>query len=375
MIDVDSPPDGNEAALAMLLQCVREVKETKVRHVSVVLVRGPSDVNARFCGIAGLEIAANWGADLLKEELRRVAQRRMFTGGNPEAPANRVVYNIAKMPVCFDFLGMLVDAEMTRIRCGAPAPLRVAWYWGQDGDATACLNTAQREQNFQGILRPLVRLIGAVEDQTALDGRHVDHCSVKPAVESYRRGETIPKFEAPMALREGIREFLLEECGKAPVTITLREADHTPHRNSNLAEWLKLAEWLESQGEKVIFVRDTAKSRETIAGFTTCHAASEDLVVRMALYQEAKANLFVCNGPAMLCVFSDKPWLIFNEVQPEGNYKANTPEGWFNCTGITPPEQWPWSRPDQRIIWQRDTFEVMRDAYLEYIAAPKQAAA
>jgi len=36
-------------------------------------------------------------------------------------------------PLGFDFIYWLVDAEMTRVREGAPAPLKVAFWCGQEG--------------------------------------------------------------------------------------------------------------------------------------------------------------------------------------------------------------------------------------------------
>lgn len=369
MLDLPCPVDGNNTVIDMLEGCLAKAKEGQINHCCVIMTKGPNDVFVQFTGVGGMEIAANYGADLLKRALMDVTQKRQLEETRIKGPANRVIYNIAKMPVSFDFLGSLLDAEMTRVREGAPAPLQVAWYWGKDNDVAVCLNSEQREQNFRGILQPLLRLIGAVENEAVLeDGRLVDHCTCKPVVDAVRRGEQRPTLTAPPKYHEAIKEFFEEEFKQLPVTITLREAKHTPHRNSNVPEWIKLAEWLESQGEKVVFIRDTAKSKEPLPGFTTCHAASEDLLVRCAIYENAKANLFVANGCAMLAVFGDKPWLMFNEVQEDGNYRANTTPGLLACAGIAPDEQWPWCRPDQRIVWQRDNFEILRDAWQAHIA-------
>lgn len=368
MLDVLSPIGGNSYVVEMLEKCLAEAKKGKVSHACVILATGPGNVSARFAGLSGMEITANYGCDLLKKELMEITQKRMLAPNNPDAPVNRIFYDLFKMPVSFDFAAALLKAEMARKRQGIEEPLRVAWYLGPNNNIAEALNTPQREQYFYGIMRPLVRLIGGIEDETAIDGQEAVDCSFAPVVQSYLAGESLPKFTAPPAYCEGITEFLREAGAPAPVTITLREADHSIHRNSNLPEWIKLANWLKEQGESVIFLRDTAKSREELPEHCTCYAASENLLVRAALYAQAKANLFVSNGPGILAIFGDRPWLMFNELQDDHWYRAGTSEGWKHFTGLEPGGQWPWSRNDQRIIWHRDTFEVMRDAWRAHIA-------
>ena len=44
-------------------------------------------------------------------------------------------------------------------------------------------------------------------------------------------------------------------------------------------------------------------------------------------------------------------------------YLYNTGEFWREKNGIAPGEQYPWSRPDQRIVWERDTYENISKAW------------
>ena len=375
MLDIFSPVEGNGYVVEMLTNALEEAKKGKVAHAAVILVNNATNVNARFAGLSGMEIACNYGADLLKTSLMEVTQKRMLAPDNPNAPANRIYYDVFKMPISFDFAGALLGAEMARVREGAEGPLRVAWYLGPENDIKKALNTPEREQYFYGICKPLVRLIGAVEDQGAVDGRQAIECSFRPVIEGYLRGEPLPKLKAPKQYSDTIAEFLAESGGQAPVTITLREAAHSPHRNSNLPEWIKFADWLKEQGESVIFLRDTAKAREEIPDQCTCYAASENMLVRAALYEHAKANLFVSNGPATLAHFGDRPWLMFIEIQDDHWYRAGTTKGFEHFAGIKVGSQLPWARDDQRIIWNRDTFEVIRDAWQAHIAAASRIAA
>ena len=108
----------------------------------------------------------------------------------------------------------------------------------------------------------------------------------------------------------------------------------------------------------MIFVRDTAKAHEPFDIFETCLQASLDLHARVALYERAKANLFVANGPCILAAFGDRPWLTFTPIEPDDSlYKANTAQFWRMYVGVDVGGQYPWSRPDQRIVWKADSYE------------------
>src|SRR5262245_3894913 len=110
MLDVPCPVDGNEACIRLIEQCAQTTKEGEVAHICVILTRSGTDTVAYFSGRGGLEIASFYGAHLLQKELMTVNQNRMVTlTGRKEAPANRVFYNLIKQPVCFDFLGPLMD--------------------------------------------------------------------------------------------------------------------------------------------------------------------------------------------------------------------------------------------------------------------------
>jgi len=330
-----------------------------------------------MAGIGGLHVAVNYGLDLLKRSVMTEIDIRNPPLADPNATADRVLYNVSKMPCSFDFAPWLLSAEQQRIREGAPAPLKVAWFFGRDDNIDNSLGTEQRRQNFHGIMRPILDLIGAVEDPSALNGRQPAEISLAPIVRAHRDGLELPTFKIPEHAKIGARGQFLANLGRMPVTITLREAEHTPHRNSNLPEWLKLAKWLEDRGEKVIFVRDTAKADEPLPGWSTAPEASKQLHLRALLYSVAKANLFVSNGPMVFAYMGDRPWLVFNAIDdsPEAKYHANTSAGWREFTGIDVGGQFPWSRPDQRLVWANDTFEVMRSAWLEHIEPKKEEAA
>lgn len=284
--------------------------------------------------------------------------------------ASFVCYNVPGLPLSYDFVQWLVAAEMTRIREKAPAPLKVAFWWGPEGKRHQ-LNPA-RAQMFAGVVKPALDLIGAVEDSRAMLGRTTSYCVVRDITEGYKSGQIVPFLNAPSEARISMGLWL-RSVGhwRAPVTITLRECEGWPERNSNIAAWLAFADHLRARAETVIFVRDTAKSHEPMANHLTCPQAAIDLHARMALYQAARMNFFVSNGPVTLPVFSKAPWTMFWEMKPEGHvYPPATPSFVHEHYGIDPHmnEQFPWSGPDQRIVWSNDDYPNLVRAWAEFTA-------
>lgn len=370
--DIAPKAKGNEAALMVAKKAYDKALSGDVSYFAVIMCGKPNDFAFMCGGHGGMETTALGGMVMGQRELEGIIKRRNSPPINANAPANIGFYNCLSMPLAYDFLPVLIKAELDRRREGAPGPLQVGWFWGPKPEEVMCLRWQQT--CFDGVLRPMLKLVGAVENNTngltygrnLGEGPHV--CGYGYVLQAYERGEEIPKLRAPEEYREETRK-LIKTIGQAPVTITLREASHHEFRNSNIPEWLKLADWLKSRGEYVVFIRDTEKADEGIDGYTTCSDASKDLLIRVALYEQAKCNLFVSNGPAMLPVFMDCPWLMFNDLTPDrGDFPANTEDGWRIAIGFEPGGQWPWAKPNQRIVWKHDKFEAMRDAWLEYMA-------
>lgn len=336
--------------LANTLEQVTELAKTgKYGHLALALCEHPpGSARVVYGGLKGL-LPNSWEAieklgEMMKEDFNNcLPPARNFALG-----ADYVCYNIAIAPASYDFLSWLVDAEMTRVREGAPAPLKVAFWCGRDGRAG--LDMPSRRQMLENVLRPMLSLIGAVEDQAAVHGRQKDFYTLRDVVAAARNGERIPKLR-PMQCSQ-VQEFA--GC----VTITLRESQSDSERNSQVVEWLNFAEWLTGRGERVVFVRDTAMAYEPFNFNTTYPRASTDLGIRVSLYAAAKCNLFVSNGPQSLALFMDAPWLAFFESDPEGSGTMNTPSFWAEHM-VPVGEQFPWCRPDQRLTWKADTYENM----------------
>ena len=349
---------GNPECVAMLRKWLWAAERGSINFAAVVVCQAPDVIGFDFAGVTYTEEMALEAIGLLAVEIDGMIGER--TPPEPEAglDASYVTYNVTGGATGYDIITWLIDAEMTRLRAGAPAPLKVHFWMGKDG--TGGLNTGTRRQQFDNIVKPALALIGAVE--TDRIGACKNFYASRDITAAARAGEKVPVLYADFC-STWYENF---------VTITLREIDFWPHRNSNLKAWTKFASYLSLCGEQVLFVRDTAKYLDPslhVDGFETCGSASVDLHMRMALYSQAKCNLFVSNGPGALAVFSNRPYLQFIEPTDDSHpYVANTRKFWREQQGIEVGEQWPWARPDQRIVWAKDDYETIVQAWETYIA-------
>ncbi len=254
---------------------------------------------------------------------------------------------------------------MRRQRLKAPPPLKVGFWFGQDGESG--LETEYRSTMFTHVVQPILNLIGAVEDKRAVlglcDQDSKEFAPFRTLVQAARAGESVPKLKARPQVIEQVRKWL---DGRRPITITLREAEHWRHRNSNRVAWVAFANDLKKEGKHVIFVRDTARANEPIEGQETCPLASVNLEVRVALYEEAEANLFISNGPASLAWFGTRPYLQFVSLDEDGAFAAGTSRWWEEYCDMKPGDNYPWAAElYQRIIWDLDTYPNIQQAWKE----------
>lgn len=347
-----APVPGNAEVVALLERWLEVAREGEACYVALAMIKSPNLMIVDFIGTIEMDLAIEYALDQVKVKIKEAKKKRELPARDPNLTADYVCYDLANYPVSYDFLPWLIDAEMTRVRHNAPAPLKVAF---REGQSYTWGITEYRKVMLEGVVKPLLQLIGAVEDSGALLGRSKDRFTYREVTEAAQAGQSVPTLRASEGASITVEGWL---AGKpAPVIITLREAGHWPHRNSNMAAWLRFAADLEKQGERVIFVRDTGKAEEALLNCETCPMASVNIDIRAALYAQAKCNLFVPNGPWNLALFGDKPWLCFNEIDAGDLFLPNHPGWWRNFQGIDDGEQFPWSKPDQRIIWQRDDYE------------------
>jgi hypothetical protein len=361
MRDVKATTPGNAEVIAGLQVALDRAKSGIARACALVFCEHQG-ADVMYMGDVDARAQIMYGCNLLNHLILTGTSNHVnhAQGSDKGPPANLWKYDLTCDPMCFDFLPWLVTAEMARRQEQAPGPLKLAFV--RNPNALMKIDDS-KWQFFHNVMRPILKMFNAVESEEAVHGRHAPFVGLRTIADRYNRGEMVPQIEVPAIAMGSMQAYLK---GRKPVTITLRELPNRyEQRNSDVEEWLKFARWLTRKGEDVIILRDTVVAGEALDGFETFPEASRDIVTRAALYESAKCNTFVANGPWGLANYSKVPWLLFAIVdnnQPDG---FNRPEYWDMFMGLNEQHQLPWATDKQKIIFARDKFDNLRGAYEE----------
>lgn len=265
------------------------------------------------------------------------------------------VYDLATSPPQYDSAIFLVAAEIERIRRNedgidlifAPGPnngFRMKSLW----PAT----TQEHRDLMRDLAMPMAGLLPSV--------RSVEWRTSRDGVEGhFGAGQKLYGFPRHLANLQSPHGRPLRAAGQRQddlLTITLREAEHLPARNSNVPEWIMAAGELKDRGWRVVFVRDTRMADEGIEGFECRPDASRDVVERARLYCSARLNLFVNSGPAALAVYLNAPLANFRPASDA--HRASSPAYMAQC-GFPVGSQLPNSPPWQRYVWADDRADLI----------------
>lgn len=270
-----------------------------------------------------------------------------------------VAYDLSTSPPTYDFVSFLLTAEIERLRVGAEK-MRIRILPGPAGgfrrDNLPPFTIEERKQMLDQIVLPMAKLLPSCVG-VVLETNGTEHCR-----EYFGYGQR--KYGFPFlfeAARKGVyplHENNLPEP-EPYITITLREASYWPTRNSNLAEWMKVAKALRSLGWRVVIVRDTQRAEESFGEFEIAADASRDILVRASLYGGAAMNLFINNGPAWLCLFMGAPCMIFKMTSPDA---PCVNDEFLSQHGFKRGAAWPNLRPMQSVEWGQDDAQVILSA-------------
>lgn len=226
-------------------------------------------------------------------------------------------YDLATRPCSFDFVTWLVIAKTKGV-----THVRFNWggYWKHK-------DYSNPKERFESILLPACHLAGMECSVGPSQGVEFGHF-IGDLIRTWREFGRLYKFGTPKS--EGY------------VTVTLRNS-RKEYRNSNTEAWHRFSEDI-----KAVVVPDFEDKPIS-------------LKERLKLYEGARLNLFVNNGPAMLCICSDIPYAVLKYANKGGA----TNETWLAGQGLPRGSQYPWARKDQRIFWEGDSFEDIKAAYEE----------
>lgn len=277
-------------------------------------------------------------------------------------------YDLSRSPPTYDFLSFLIGAEMDRLGAGwddfevhvLPGPKD-----GFRADNLPPFAAHERERMLRGIVMAMPILMPTCGGII----RHAERSQAVPGSIGWGQGRYGFARKVQAARRDiyPLRPLLGFRTPKAPyATITLRECQWWPSRNSTIGQWLAVADGLKARGITPVFIRDTSRAEIPVNGFPTDGNAAADLHTRAAFYANAVMNLFVNNGPAWLSWFMAAPTLICKMVSADA--PAVSP-GFFEAAGLKPGENMPNARPRQRLLWTDDRCELILAAFDEMMAA------
>lgn len=225
-------------------------------------------------------------------------------------------YDLATRPCSFDFLTWLAIA-----RTHGAKEVR----FGFDGTFKPKDYDNPRER-FESILKPACELVGMPYSVGPKEGKEFGHF-IGDLIQTYKKFGRIEKFG----------KYVSGEY----VTVTLRNS-RKQYRNSS-EDWEKFAKEI---GALVIPDYEDAKL---------------DLQERMGIYENARLNMFVNNGPAMLCICSDIPYAILKYANKGGA----TNEEWLAGQGLPRDSQYPFASEKQRIFWGEDSYHEIWSVFEE----------
>lgn len=237
-----------------------------------------------------------------------------------------VLYDLSVMPTTFDFACTAVMAKTMgyeEIRFVVDRPMTAWKYPAKIG-----------WRRWANILVPICELA----DLSFSVGREIPG-----DVLGYTTGQIEELFKRTKRIAKLRSVVPLDISGY--ITITLRQSFRNEWRNSS-PDWLKVAEWLKSEGEEVYILEESEEVPIPIEK-------------RMAIYCNAKMNLAVGNGPMVLCWLSEAPYLTFQLPKgPEREYNALV-EQW-NKMGFPVGSQLSFRNERQEIVWDTDDYEVVK---------------
>ena len=280
-------------------------------------------------------------------------------------------YDLEVGPVSYDFVVFLVKAELERKRIGADRLHVVIVPGGGPGgfrDKSKFYDEHEAKFRLWNICIPACSLIGASvtlavdwdqaarmvrvgsdvwpadwDRQTLRTRPHL----VGGLIGAAKAGTPIPRLNASDHAKRVVRKLF---AGRPVVTMTQRHT-YLSTRNTVPSEWRKAQEHISGKGFSVLDIHDVGVALANGGGF-----AELSIDLRMAVYQEAALNLQANNGAASLCWFSTSPWLMFDAGV------GDTREEWtglFVDQGLAWGASWPWATPQQRIVYERSTAEVI----------------
>jgi hypothetical protein len=277
-------------------------------------------------------------------------------------------YDLQCAPPTYDIVAFLCEAERQRCRRGCdavaieilPGPLG-----GFRDDRLWPHSIAERREMLFRVAIPMAQLLPRASVKLC------EERPPNPAPHSIGWQQSLYGLRLQVdCMGEGIRPLRPPyAAARDPrlVTMTLREAEHWPQRNSNVEEWRRAGEIIAARGFDVVVVRETRFADMPLGTLPIDAHAARDIGARAALYRSAVCNMFVSNGPAWFALALDAPVLMLKPTTE--NLMATCSADYFRRCGIERCGQIPGAPSWQWIDWRPDSCDAIVDAFASFMAA------
>lgn len=303
------------------------------------------------------------------------------------------IYDLNVVPATFDFAFLLAAAETFGKNHGKTKVFVVFWQKKLeelgDEDYTAIVSQDSQQWRVNNILVQLSQLYPAcsgygflpsdakvdnfIQNQLVYPARYSS--TFKPYPLNYAEiFKLLDKrlFTGFSASKTGIdyikKWFRYNNITSPIVVITLRKYGFDETRNSNIAEWIKFAHWVKSEGFTPIFVSDTDSCWTSEKGLDELVVFNEpcwNLGLRMALYEQAFVNFFYSNGTSAIGSLNKKIRLIAMcpVIEDSIHFRSDVVDSFGLDSG---QRRYNFAEKHQLLSWKQDMFENIRDDFLAF---------
>lgn len=256
------------------------------------------------------------------------------------------VYDLRNCPPSFDFLAFVILARYH----GAEG---IHFVPGVCRQKLGYYNEQEQAERVRTILEPICDLYGmpyqyGPEDRT-MDAAWPPFYRSKPS-HGYTFGwmRSIKEPE-PLMPSESAKVWAESELGKDRIVVHLRAGRNIPGRNSG-NDWLRWA-----QDHNAYVVPDHSENPIS-------------LDKRVALHEVASLNIGAAAGHMTISMFSKRPYVVMKFLSNAG---ISTTQDWHKQQGFFPGDQFPWSTPRQKLVWDaRDDYEAIESNYQNWRQQP-----
>ncbi len=332
-------------------------------------------------------------------ETPRVIRRRLSATPAVDTDTLYAFYDLQVAPISYDVSWFAATADRARRRMGLSRLHFVIVPGIKDGlreerkAYESVVDASARLWRLHNIVVPIFTLVpsfaglsilpsrdAASALRTASGGRvypahyepalPVAHWPSELLTEPCEPGEEIGVLRSsPQGLRYVERWLASRLGGRRLVTITIRDYNFMPARNSDLDAWASFAGRLDATTYLPVFVLDTERTLDLLpaplAGFEVFREASWNVGLRMALYESSYANLGVNNGPMFMCMLNARVRvLIFKVLTPS---VPQTTKELMATLGFRIGEQVRFATPFQRLVWEDDSLDVIEREFFHLV--------